>query len=157
MTRHILIGLIALLPVQAAAGTIGSAEQVQACVLRQIDAAAPVADCVNEAQTECLDLAMKAPMASVACFRDARDTWTGYIGDRMAHISATAPGELAGVAGIEVKYDLLQNLMQCDRMIDLTLLREDPSEATEAQKARCEATATALAYVKLLLQSRNLN
>jgi hypothetical protein len=47
-------------------------------------------------------------------------------------------------------------LLQCDRINDLARLTETPGETIALQKARCEATATAMALTKLILQSRQL-
>lgn len=140
---------------QAQAPATDLATQVQACIDAQIAADAPVAECVNEAQADCLQYPLDAaPDAATKCFLDQKETWGAAIAARMGEIKATADEGVVAVAGIEVKYDLMSNLLQCDRIEELTLLRRDPDAQTRAQDARCESTATGLAFIKLLLQSR---
>ena len=140
----------------AAQGRIPAAEEVNSCIAAQSAAQAPAADCVARAHEPCLDLAARAPMAALQCFLTAKADWSNRIAARMEFVAGAGGEDIAAIAGIEVKYDLLQNLLQCDRMESLTLLREDPSEATALQRARCEAVAAGLAYAKLVLQSRSL-
>lgn len=152
-----------LLPALAAAqdrpadDTVSPAEAVAAagdCVDDQAASGQPVAECVNRAQQICLQFPESAADAATACFRDMKDAWGTAIAVRMDQIAADAPEEIAAVARIEMRYDLTINLLQCDRMDELNRLRDRPAEALRAQDARCESTATGLAYVKLLLQSR---
>lgn len=147
--------LLALAPVAGAEGLTapGGAE---VCVSERIEAGAPVAECVNAAQAACLDLAEAAPLAALQCFLAAREQWGARIAARIEALEAEAPAEIAAIARVEAKYDLLLNGVQCERMNELVLLREPPSDAVRLRKARCDATATGLAYVKLLAQSRGL-
>ena len=143
------------LPV-AARATIADNAAVRACVAAQAEAGAPAAECVNRAHAACLELG-DAPAAATLCLRDAKEAWGRRIAARLDEVAAGAPGEIAQVARIEVRFDLLQNLLQCDRLEALALLRPPDEAALALQRARCEATATGLAYVKLLLQSRALD
>lgn len=154
MRLAVTAALLGALPSLATADGMASSETVEACVTAQVEAGAPVADCVNEVQAACLEYPADAALAATACFLDAKEAWGSYIAARMETVRQSAPAEISAVAEIEVRYDLLQNLMQCDRMQELVLLRQEPSDATQLQKARCEATATGLAFVKMLLQSR---
>ena len=124
----------------------------RACVVAQSKAGAPAAECVGRFQADCLQYEAGSS-AGTSCFLDAKENWGKLIKERMDEIKATAPDEISQIAGIEVKYDLRQNLLQCDRIRELTLVRQDPDEKTQHSNARCEATAVGLAYVKLLLQS----
>jgi hypothetical protein len=143
----VLAGLHAA-PVQAFEEAINPRE----CVEAQAKAEEPAANCVNRAQAECLQYEVGSD-AGLACFLEAKETWGKQIATRMEEIRAKSPEEIAVIAGIEVKYDLQINLLQCDRMNDLTLVRKDPDKETAYSRARCEATAVGLSYVKLLLQS----
>ena len=125
------------------------------CVRTQTEAKAPPAECVNQFQADCLQYPQGSE-AGLACFLGAKEKWGELIKKRMAEIQASAPEEISQIAGIEVKYDLQINLLQCDRVQELTLLRRDPDTATAQARARCEATAVGLAYVKLLLQSNSI-
>ncbi|MXN64240.1 hypothetical protein GR183_04940 [Stappia sp. GBMRC 2046] len=136
-----------MLPAQAA-----EPESPRACVITQSKAGAPAAECVSRFQANCLQYE-EGSSAGIACFIDAKAKWGEMIKERMDEIKASAPDEIGQIAGIEVKYDLQQNLLQCDRLRELTLVRHDPDKKTRHSNARCEATAVGLAYVKLLLQS----
>jgi len=128
----------------------------RACVEAQVAAGAPAAECVNRAHAECLQYA-EGSEAGIACFLEAKEAWGTRIKARMDEIRAAAPEEIAMIAGIEVKYDLQGNLLQCDRMEELRLVRQDPDAASAHADARCEATAVGLAYVKLMLQSDGID
>lgn len=131
--------------------------EFRACVDKRLDANSPAADCVHEAQASCLsyDPAQQAASATL-CFVEAKDSWSSGIRARLDEITESSDPNIAAIAGIEVKYDLLANLLQCDRMHDLARLTETPEASIALQKARCDSTATALALTKLLLQSRQL-
>lgn len=148
----------AVLPCALWAGEDGlvPAEQVEACVSAQAGKGQPVLACINEAQNACIAYTVDAPQAATLCFINAKETWVDYIGTRMAFVAEKGGDDIAAVAGIEVKYDLLQNQLQCQRMFELALLRVDPSEQTQMQAARCEATAGGLVYAKLVAQSQSL-
>lgn len=141
--------------VVALSGSAASAEEfgdAQSCLDTRIEANEPVAECVNEVQATCMSF--DAPsFAGADCYRRAKDHWGGLISARMERIEGMASEELAAIAGIEVKYDLKLNLMQCDRMEELSLVRKDPDDETVYTRMRCEATAVGLAYAKLYYQS----
>lgn len=149
---------LALVTIVAAAGSFALTAQAEepqtarACVAIQSEAGASAAECVNRFQADCLQYE-EGSHAGLACFLEAKENWGGLIKERMEEIRASAPDEISQIAGIEVKYDLRQNLLQCDRIGELTLVRQDPDEKTRHAQARCEATAVGLAYVKLLIQS----
>ena len=70
-------------------------------------------------------------------------------------VQSTGPEDLAVVAGIETKYDILSGLMQCDRMKELAqAMSEDTPEAVQRQYAQCSATAAGLAYARLHWRTR---
>lgn len=139
----------------ALSGTAALADEfgdAQSCLDTRIAANEPVADCVNEVQTVCMSF--DAPsLAGADCYRRAKDHWGGLISARMEKIQELANENLTAIAGIEVKYDLKLNLMQCDRMEELSLVRKDPNDETVYTRMRCEATAVGLAYAKLYYQS----
>lgn len=150
--RHSLALLLCLVTPAAAQDEFGDPTD---CLTRQGAANRPAADCVNEAMSACFQYEAASP-AATACFRRGKEAWGTLIAARMQVIADRAPAEIAAIAGIEVKYDLRGNLMQCDRMADLALVRKDPDDTTLSARARCEATAVGLAYVKLWLQSESL-
>jgi hypothetical protein len=146
---------ILLAPAPAIAGLDETADTA-GCVAASIAAGQPAAQCVAPAQAPCFAFEEDSP-AGTACFLEARAGWSARIAARMAEIRAEAPPEIAAIAAVEAKYDVLQNLTQCARMEELAAIRDLPSLRIPWQDARCEATAIGLAYVKLLLQSRDLN
>ncbi|MDU8927057.1 hypothetical protein RXV86_06650 [Alisedimentitalea sp. MJ-SS2] len=126
-----------------------------ACLKAQIEAGQPIVQCVTELQSICLSY--DAPsMAGADCYRRAKDHWGGLIAAKMDQITTSASEEVAAIAGIEVKYDLKGNLMQCDRMEELALVQKTPGEETVYTRLRCEATAVGMAYAKLFFQSSGL-
>ncbi len=130
-------------------------DSAQACLDTHIAENAPVAECVQQAQSVCFSY--DAPsLAGADCYRRAKDHWGELIAERMDMIRAKANPEVLAIAGIEVKYDLKGNLMQCDRMEELSLVQNDPSEETVFTRMRCEATAVGLAFAKLYFQSQSI-
>ncbi|MDX1779934.1 MAG: hypothetical protein R3256_01320 [Thalassovita sp.] len=130
-------------------------EPVQGCLDARISANEPVAECVKQVQSLCLSY--DAPsMAGADCYRRAKDHWGGLISERMQRIRETASEQLSTIAAIEVKYDLKGNLMQCDRMEELSLVQKDPDDGTVYIRLRCEATAVGMAFAKLYYQSQQI-
>ena len=130
-------------------------EPVQACLDARIGANEPVAECIKQVQSLCMSY--DAPsMAGADCYRRAKDHWGNLISERMESIRATASEELSTIAAIEVKYDLKGNLMQCDRMEELSLVQKDPDDGTVYIRLRCEATAVGMAFAKLYYQSQQI-
>ncbi len=154
MIRRLACAFLVALAPPVSAEILGDPE-TRDCVEAQVAAGAPAADCVTRAHAACLDLG-DAPAAATLCLLEAKEAWGERIAARMDEIEAAAPAEIGEVAVIEVRFDLLQNLLQCDRLEALARLRDPGGEALRLQRARCEATATGLAYVKLLLQSRDI-
>ncbi len=139
----------------APAARAGGLDGAQACLDARIAANEPIADCVKEAQASCLSF--DAPsLAGTDCYRRAKDQWGELIAQRMEQIRASASEELSAIAAIEVKYDLRGNLMQCDRMEELSLVQKDPDDGTVYVRMRCEATAVGMAYAKLHYQSQQI-
>lgn len=131
-------------------------DAVRACVAEQTIAGLSAAECVNRAQRGCFEFPPESTAAATLCFVEAKNDWSALIAARLDAIGEAAPPQIRDIAGIEVKYDLMTQLIQCDRMNELSLVTEDPSDRLVVQKARCEATAAGLTFVKLLIQSRTL-
>jgi hypothetical protein len=74
----------------------------------------------------------------------------------MAEIRDSAAERLSAIASVEVKYDMLGNLMQCDRMEALALIGDAEPAAIQRDKARCTAAATGLVLTRLLIRSQDL-
>ena len=157
MTIPRLLGAAALLAAGAGPATAEiDLARVASCVAGHAAERTMPAPCVAEAMTECLAIPADAPSLASQCFRAAREDWSRGIAARMDQLRDTAPERIAAIAGIEVKYDLIGGLTQCDRQEELALLGEAPLDAIQRDKDRCAATAAGIAHVRLLWRSRDL-
>lgn len=132
-------------------------DQVARCIEHSRQSGTVPTACIDTAQADCLSLPAETPAVAILCYARARESWDSGITQRMAEIRATAPEQIAAIAGIEVKYDLLASLVQCDRLEELARLSSQTAETVQRQKARCTATASGLAYMRLLWRSQDLN
>ncbi len=146
------IGLVPL--VSCSAGAVIAQVDVRAAEAC-FTAADDPATCVVGAQDPCLDKAGETPAVATLCFTETRAEWSAALGARMRDLMADSDPRLAAVAQIETKYDLLTNLLQCDRLRDLALATSDAPDPTIALNyARCQSTASGLSYMRLFLRSR---
>lgn len=130
-------------------------ERFHTCIEAQISGNRPAADCVQQEHLACGDFPLEtAPQAAILCYVEAQDSWTEAIETRLAALKERPEPKIADVAEIEVKYDVLRNLLQCDRMEELAGLTDQDETAKAVQKARCTATAFGLAYARLALHAR---
>lgn len=148
----VLLALSAV-PGGALADPVVSGAQVARCLERQIAANAPAAICVQEAYGTCLQDAAEAPAAAVACFLQSKQDWAGLMSEQLTLLQPALGAEAYARLEIETRYDVLTQLVQCDRLHELTLLQQQDADIINVQKARCEATASGLTYMKLLWQS----
>jgi hypothetical protein len=75
----------------------------------------------------------------------------------MADITARADDRIAKIAGVELKYDLISGLTECNRMEDLARVGSDQSpELIQREREHCEASAAALAYMWASLRGSSL-
>jgi hypothetical protein len=66
--------------------------------------------------------------------------------------------DIATIAAIEVKYDLLTALLMCDRMEELQLaVGQIAEEDLLLGVAQCKAQAAASSYVRLFARARDFN
>lgn len=129
---------------------------VDACVADSIASERMPTACVDAALAECIATPDEAPALATLCFTTARAAFSDGISAQMDRIRASADDKIAAIAGIEVKYDLLASLVQCDRMEELALLTDRPGEEIARQKIRCAATASGLAYIRLIWRAKDL-
>ena len=132
-------------------------KMTEACIAQSVGNQSNPAVCIDAAQVACMDGAADVPAVAALCFGEARDTWSDALRLRIQRIVAETDETLAVIAQIETKYDLLSNLIQCDRVEELSLAASDlTGESIAVQKARCLATATGLTYLRLHLRARDL-
>jgi len=131
--------------------------EVDACLTERLSAGRPPATCIDDAQSDCMRVDNEVPAVATLCFVEAEKKWQNGISGLMAQISDAAPDEIAAIAAIEVKYDLLSALLQCSRMEELSLtVGRDSEPAILRQNARCKSNAAGLSYARLYLRSRDL-
>ncbi|MCB1332629.1 MAG: hypothetical protein KDK26_03040 [Roseivivax sp.] len=134
-----------------------SAMTLRTCAETQIAAGADPGSCLAEAHAPCLAEDISAPAVVALCFAEAERSWGGAIASLLEEVGTRAPERLATLARIEAKYDVLGALVQCDRMQELSqAMTEESDETVLAQVARCRATASALAYVRLVARAKAL-
>ncbi|WP_218588655.1 hypothetical protein [Marivita hallyeonensis] len=128
-----------------------------ACLAARLVQQQNPASCVDEAHQRCLTTPDDMTASAVLCYNQAREAWRIGISAEMERIAETADDRIAAIAGVELKYDLLANLMQCDRMEELAKVG---SEATgnqiARQRAQCEASASGLAYLRVKMRAQSL-
>lgn len=128
------------------------------CILGKFAAGQQPTACIDEAHGTCLKTPSAMPSVASVCFRAAQDRWSAGIKALMEAVRAKASKDVAVLASIEVKYDLLAGLMQCDRMEELSMaLSELSQEDVLRQKTHCAATASGLAYARLRWRTRDLD
>ncbi|MGP6087990.1 hypothetical protein [Antarctobacter jejuensis] len=144
------LAMATLIAAPAGAETRLDLGAVHACVTTAADEGNSPQACVDQAHAPCLSLPGDTRNVTSLCFNALRDGWSTAIAGRMASLRQDAPQRVATLAAIELKYDLLAALVQCDRLEEIEQLRETASEEILLQKSRCTATASGLAYVRLL-------
>lgn len=112
--------------------------------------------CAAQAMAGCGADASDVPAAATLCFRTAQEQFGDAISDIMTRLTEGLTEELAAVAGIEVKYDLLGGLMQCDRMTELAMVGDTPAQDIQMQAEACTATATGATYLRLVMRAQDL-
>lgn len=125
-------------------------ESVNTCVTGAIESGTSPTECIEQAHTDCLNAMADTPTVATLCFVTAKEAWNAGISTAMSDVTAIASETIAAIAGVELKYDILGNLVQCDRMEELALLAETASpEQILLQKTRCTARALGMAYIRL--------
>ena len=110
------------------------------------------AHCVTAAHTACLSFPTpEATAAATLCFAEARDQWNAAIGAGMAAVSETLDETQLGTLQVNLRFDLMGDMLQCDRMQALAELSETPDEQIALQSSRCGAVASGLTFVRLAL------
>lgn len=153
--------LLAPLAVQLALPAPAMAEMdlngINACLSDRLEARQPAATCLDEAHSACMSINIDTPAVAALCFVELEKEWQAGIAALMTGIKQKASEEIAAVAGVEGKYDLLSALLKCSRMEELALIvGRESDDAIVRQNARCKANAAGLTYARLFLRSRDL-
>lgn len=121
-----------------------------ACVERARSDGADPKLCLAQVHAPCQSISAETPALVTLCFDTAREAWTRATAARLDEITHDAPEQIGARTRIDTKYDLLAGLLQCDRLEELGHLTEIEDDRLLLEKTRCEATATGLAYIRLL-------
>ena len=135
-----------------------SVSDTNACITESLNQGRQATSCIALAHSSCTEVVSETPAVATLCFVNAERAWAAGISGIMSQITEGASEEIAAIASIESKYDLLTALLQCDRMEELELVvgqKED--EDILLGNAHCKARATALTYARLFVRSRDLN
>ena len=131
--------------------------EVQACLVDKLEDNQPLAQCIDAAHMHCASIDEGAKAVATLCFTNAENSWKAGIAEQMSVVKMNATEEIAAIASIETKYDLLASLLQCDRLEELQLtVGRDEEEDILRENARCKAGATALTYTRLYVRSRDM-
>ena len=131
-------------------------DKVQACLDTARGTGDAPASCIDQALSPCIDEPDDLNSVAILCFEEARKTFGDGIRARMAQIRDTARENIAAIAGIEVKYDLIASLTQCDRMEELARLGDSTAEKIQRRKSQCAAAASGLTWLRLVLRSADM-
>ncbi len=113
--------------------------------------------CIDAAQQDCMTDLQAAPSVATVCYGQTQSGWSEGITTQMDAIASQPDDTLTAVARIETQYDLLANMLQCDKIEALSKAASDlTGEQIGAQKAACQSTATGLSYMRIMLRSRSL-
>ena len=154
--KHGLIAFFALPLMAGSAWAEGDIAQVNTCLDKAAQGQGAPAACIEILQTPCLDNAQETPAVATLCLKNAQDVFSDGIAAVMAKTVAEFDERQAAVVRIEVKYDLLTNLLQCDRLEEVSLATTEISGAEATlQAARCQSTASALTYARLYIRSQS--
>lgn len=121
------------------------------CVAANVASRAPIAACLQDAQAACGQYPGNNAQ-TLDCYVAAKAEWAGLIKDLLASF-ADRPESFREIARIEAKYSVSRNLMACARQMELLLIGREFEIADGIAKAQCEAQATGVSYVELLMSS----
>lgn len=132
-------------------------ESVQGCFEAKV-ASGEQLSCVEAAHIDCASFPAEAMNAALLCYTEAKDVWSGAIGQAMTRAaSTTQEGDFVKLQ-INAKYDLLGALQACDRNEELAIATSDlPGDAIAFYKAQCQATTVGNVYVAILTRLKALN
>lgn len=133
-----------------------AAEDLSDCVAARLAEGAAPGACVAEALAPCDAEPADKPAVALLCYKRAQDGWAEGLAARMAEIRESAAEGLSALASVEVKYDMLGHLLQCDRMEELARLGTAEAAGIQRDKARCTAAATGLVYTRLMMRAQDL-
>jgi hypothetical protein len=132
-------------------------EEVNTCLGDRVASGQSPASCIDDVHADCVRTDAGTPAVATLCFVTAEQNWQAGMAGLMETIGKNASEQVAAIAGIEVKYDMLAALLQCNRMEELSrVVGRDSAEVIQRQTARCRASAAGLTYARLFLRLTDL-
>ncbi len=127
--------------------------EVDSCIAETPDRPAA---CILPQMADCAQIPPERNTIAILCFETARKVWNDGIAARVAGFAEIAPEQIATIAGIETKYAVLSQLLQCDRVEELQRLTSVEPLMIQRRKTMCEAEASGRAYTGLVWQIENM-
>lgn len=154
--RLILAALLFAVPLHAESPAVADAivdpAALAACLAKAKTDNTPPAQCLAAANAPCAALnPTETPALATLCLSGAKDDWTRATATRLDEIAADAPEAIITRARIDAKYDLLSGLLQCDRLEEIGRAANVEAEPLLYEKTRCQASAAAATYARLLM------
>lgn len=147
----IFLGLMTALPTAAQ----DVREATDACLSEKIETEAQLLGCVTKALAPCMLEPSDMNSSATLCFRGKIEAFEAGIKLGVSQLSDRATNEAFKLINIELKYDMLSGLLQCDRMEELAAaFSKYGAEAIQRQKAQCRATTLGLSYARLTLRAQ---
>lgn len=130
--------------------------EIKLCLNTKIEYNQPAAECVTEALQACFEIDDKHVNTKTDCYLSAKSDFATLNAGRIDELQSALDAQKYQIVEISTRYDILGNLMQCDRLHEMNLVMQEDADAINLQNFRCQATAMGMAYVKLYVQSQGL-
>lgn len=126
-----------------------------ACFSNAVATQTDPASCIDAAHDVCMVDSGETPAVATLCLAQAQAAWSGALASQIQSTLADVDERIAAVARIELKYDLLASLIQCDRLEELSKVASDLTGPEIAmQTMRCQSAASGLTYMRLFLRDQ---
>lgn len=130
---------------------------VSACIDTQFSQNQSAKACLDVAHARCDGEPENAATVAAECYQKTNEFWTKSIRLEMQSLAEKAPQDIAVITGIELKYDILTAMLQCDRQEALALAAGTiGADVILRQKLRCQSSVTGLAFTRLKWQTRDV-
>lgn len=142
--------IAAILATLAQSGTATGIETFDACLTKKSPSEEAVRHCLLTSLEECITEPADVPAVATVCFRDNGSAYETGLKETIASVTSEMSEKNAVILRIDLKYELLAGLLQCDRLEELGLAVSDlSSEVIQRTRAQCEAMAVGLLYGRL--------
>jgi hypothetical protein len=152
--KKVFAALFGVIPVCAVAEF--DQQSLMMCLNTKIEYNLPAAECVTEALQACLQIDDKHVNTKTDCFLTAKSEFATLNAGRIEELQSALDAQKYQIVEISTRYDILGNLMQCDRLHEMNLVMQEDANAINLQNFRCQATAMGMAFAKLYVQSQGL-